>query len=186
VCALAHYLLFEYLDSSTTGSHDDRLSLPTTSISQSYATTISLLLVTAFRAALVGSIGICYTQQLWVTFRSKVLRVSLIEDLFQIQSNALRLANYALFAHTPFLVVIIGFSWLIPVAMIYPPGALVIRVEPATFNTRFNVSTFDRDSKQHPELLWAGLGSNCTRLPYDEITELKKECEVLARYAFYL
>lgn len=181
MCALVHYLFFAYLNNRTTGSHDDRLSLPTTSISQSYATTISLLLVTAFRAALVGSVGICYTQHLWATFRKKVLQVSLSEDLFQIQSNALRFVNYALFVHTPYLVAIMGFSWLIPITTIYPPGALVVRLEPATFDTGFNVSTFDRDTKEHPELLWAGLGSNCTRLPYVEINELKKECEVLDR-----
>jgi hypothetical protein len=78
-------------------------------------------------------------------------------------------------------VAFMGFSWLIPIATIYPPGALVVRLEPATFDTGFNVSTFDRDTKEHPELLWAGLGSNCTRLPYVETNELKKECEVLDR-----
>jgi hypothetical protein len=44
-------------------------------VPQAYATTLSLILVTAFRAALVASIGTCYTQYLWATFRKHVLKV---------------------------------------------------------------------------------------------------------------
>jgi len=51
------------------------LSTKTTSVSQAYATTVSLVLVTAFRATLVASIGTCYTQHLWATFRKRVLKV---------------------------------------------------------------------------------------------------------------
>jgi len=51
------------------------LSEKTTMVPQAYATTLSLILVTAFRAALVASIGTCYTQYLWATFRKHVLKV---------------------------------------------------------------------------------------------------------------
>ena len=111
-----------------------------------------------------------------------MLKVSLIEDLFQIQSNVLRFVNYALFFQTPYLVIIMAFYWIIPIATIYPPGALVLRLQSARLDTGFNVSTFDRDTKEHPELLWNGLGLNCSQLSYKETDKLKEECEVQIRY----
>lgn len=49
--------------------------MKTTTVPQAYATTVSLVLVTAFRAALVASIVTCYTQYLWATLRKRVLKV---------------------------------------------------------------------------------------------------------------
>jgi hypothetical protein len=46
-----------------------------TLIPQNYVTTISLLITTAFRAALLASVGVCYTQYLWATLRERVLKV---------------------------------------------------------------------------------------------------------------
>jgi hypothetical protein len=154
-----HYVFFRYLNNRVI-SQGIPLSTKTTSIPQAYVTTVSLLLVTAFRAALLASVGTCYTQLLWATFRERVLKVhvftaltsneclaydrqiKLIEDLFQVQSNVLRLGNRNLYLKTPILAVVAVFSWLIPIATIYPPGALVVNIETLRVDTNFKVSSF--------------------------------------------
>jgi hypothetical protein len=73
LCSVAHYCFFVYLDNRIISK--DRVSSETTTIPQAYVTTISLLLVTAFRASLVASIATCYTQMLWATFRRLMLKV---------------------------------------------------------------------------------------------------------------
>ncbi|KAH6849525.1 hypothetical protein B0T12DRAFT_504305 [Alternaria alternata] len=103
---------------------------------------LSLVLVTAFRAALVASIGTCYTQFLWATLRKRVLKVSLIEDLFQVQTNPFHFFNYQLYFKTPVLVAVAIFCWLVPIATVYPPGTLVVEIQPSSIDISFNVSVF--------------------------------------------
>jgi hypothetical protein len=154
-----HYVFFRYLNNRVI-SQGIPLSTKTTSIPQAYVTTISLLLVTAFRAALLASVGTCYTQLLWATFRERVLKVhvfltltsdgwfakdrqiKLIEDLFQVQTNAFRLGNRNLYLETPILAVVALFSWLIPIATVYPPGALIVELETLRIDASFKVSSF--------------------------------------------
>ena len=128
-------------------------------IPQGYATTTSLLLIAAFRAALVGSIGLCYTQHLWATLRKRVLKVrsfqvissnapadqtqiGLIEDLFQIQNNIFHLASSGIYLTTPVLAVVALFCWIMPIATVYPPGALIVELHLLPINTTYNVSVF--------------------------------------------
>jgi len=163
ICAASHYCFFTYLDDRIIFSG----SLPstkTTTVPQAYATTVSLVLVTAFRAALVASIGTCYTQYLWATFRKRALKVpffgltseteaynvqiNLIEDLFQVQTNPLRLLNHHLYFKTPMLVAVAMFCWLVPIATLYPPGTLVVGLQPSSIDQSFNVSVFHHRTLQ--------------------------------------
>jgi hypothetical protein len=142
-------------------------------IPQGYATTISLLLIAAFRAALVGSIGLCYTQYFWATLRKRVLKVrlsratastlqtnrtqiKLIEDLFQIQNNAFHLAGSGIYLTTPVLAAVALFCWIMPIATVYPPGALTVELYVLPINTTYNVSVFHANDYRHdtnPEAL---------------------------------
>jgi hypothetical protein len=70
------------------------------------------------------------------------MQISVIEDLFQVQTNPFLLANRNLFLRTPLLATIAVFCWLVPIATTYPPGALVVGLESSTLDTRYNVSVF--------------------------------------------
>jgi hypothetical protein len=161
--AAVHWGFFFYLDGRVL-SNDPELSIKRTTIPQGYVTTISFLLATAFRAALVASVGVCYTQYLWATLRERVLKVlfatcsplspsgptnvgqvGLVEDLFQIQTNAFHLKRPHLYLETPVLAAIAVFCWLVPIATVYPPGALIVELENLALNTRFNVSVLHVD-----------------------------------------
>jgi hypothetical protein len=70
------------------------------------------------------------------------VQISLIEDLFQVQTNAVRLINHELYLKTPLLAVIAVFCWLIPIATVYPPGTLVVGIQTVSLDTVFSVSVF--------------------------------------------
>lgn len=140
--AVSHFCLFTYLDGRIVSQDIDTLfrettSIPqsyvdtisTTSIPQSYITTISLLIVTTFRATLVASIGVSYVQYMWMMLRRQLFEVQIIEELFQIRANVFRLLNKKLVRNAPSLVLVATISWLIPLATIYPPGALILSLE---------------------------------------------------------
>ncbi|KAJ8117316.1 hypothetical protein OPT61_g1458 [Boeremia exigua] len=96
----------------------------------------------AFRAALLASVGVCYTQYLWALLRTRVLKVSLVEDLFQIQTNALHLASARVYISAPILAAVAVFSWLAPIALAYTSGTLVIELLSVPIDTPINVSVF--------------------------------------------
>jgi hypothetical protein len=76
------------------------------------------------------------------------MQISLIEDLFQVQMNAFRFANHDLYIKTPILAAVAAFCWLVPIAAVYPPGALVVGLQASKFDTRFNVSVLHQKTLQ--------------------------------------
>jgi hypothetical protein len=74
----------------------------------------------------------CYTQCLWKKLRSELLQIGLIEELFQIRNNVFRLFKPAVIWYAPLLLSVAVLSWLLPVAMIYPPGALGVDITVST------------------------------------------------------
>lgn len=133
--ALIHYVFFKLLD----GRHTDDASVPR----QSQISMVSLLLVTGFRASIVIVLGICFTQYLWYLLRFRCLKLSLIEDLFQIRSNVVGIARLQVLRQTPLLFLVAVLSWLVPLAMVYPPGALTIQTELHRSMTRVNASVMN-------------------------------------------
>jgi hypothetical protein len=156
--AIAHMCVFLYLHGRIASEGDNTLPFKTTSLPQSYVTTLSLVFVTIFRAALVASIGVCYVQCLWRTLRQQVMEVQFIEELFQIRANVLRLVNPTILRYTPHLFLIAIASWLIPIATIYPPGALVVNLETFQQHGTFNVSVIPRGPRldRRPLPAWEG------------------------------
>jgi hypothetical protein len=132
VLVISHYGFFRWMD-----GQDDS---DTFMLRQSQVTTVSFLLVTAFRASIVTALGISFTQYLWYLLRRNCLQVDLIESLFQIRSNAMGLFNHKIVRHAPVLFITAALSWIVPLATIYPPGALTIRSEPHVFVTGVNAS----------------------------------------------
>jgi hypothetical protein len=130
--AISHYVFFDQLHGSIASGVGAR-------ISQSYATAVSLLLVTLFKASLLGCVGVCSAQYLWRVLRGNPIAVSTVESLFQMRHNPLELFNYRVIMTGSFLLA--AFTWIVPLAAIYPPGALTITATPVpeTGRTRMSV-----------------------------------------------
>jgi hypothetical protein len=88
------------------------------------------------------------------------IQISLIEDLFQIQTNAFRFVNHDLYLRTPLLAAIAAFCWLVPIATVYPPSALIVGLQTVALDTSFNVtilhqkSLLDLGKKPSIALIW--------------------------------
>ena len=126
-----HYIFFVQL-------HDSIASGEQARISQTWVTAISLLLVTIFKASLLGGVGLSSTQYLWRVLRGKPLAVSTVESLFQMRQNPLELFNYRLILSVSFLLAM--FTWTVPLAAIYPPTALTIDTTPFLVTERLPIS----------------------------------------------
>ena len=77
---------------------------------------------------------------MWQTLQRQLVEVGLIEELFQIRANVLRLFNASLLMQTPILLLVAGVSGLIPIATIYPPGAMTVELEVRPIEQQLNVS----------------------------------------------
>jgi hypothetical protein len=122
LCSILHYIFFDRLHGSIASGEHAR-------ISQSQTTFISLLLVTIFKASLLGSVGICSVQYLWRVLRGQPIVLSRVENLFQMRHNPLELFYCHTFISVSFLLA--AYTWIVPLATIYPPSALTISATPS-------------------------------------------------------
>jgi hypothetical protein len=144
--SVAHYVFFRSLDGKD-------ISAPFM-LRQSQVTTIALLLVTSFRASIIAVLGSCFTQYPWYLLRSRTLQVGLIESLFQVRSNIIELVNLRIARNALVLLAATKVSWLIPLATIYPPGALSVRSEQFVYMTVVNASIMNPPPSQKGALEW--------------------------------
>jgi hypothetical protein len=145
LCSILHYIFFNRLHGSIASGEHAR-------ISQSQTTFISLLLVTVFKASLLGSVGICSVQYLWRVLRGQPIVLSTVENLFQMRHNPLELFYCHTFMSVSFLLAV--YTWIVPLATIYPPGALAITATPSlsTESVHIPVPQLVFDSNFNPSL----------------------------------
>ena len=96
------------------------------SLPQSYVATLSHLLGLLFRACLCGSLAVAYTQYLWRLMRVETVRVSSIELLLKTTHNPFLLALPEVIRTTPTLFTLALLTWVLPLAITFPQGALII------------------------------------------------------------
>jgi hypothetical protein len=109
-----------------------------------------LLFVTIFKASLLGSVGICAVQYLWRVLRGQPIPVSKVESLFQLRHNPLELFSGYTLMSVSFLVA--AYTWLVPLATIYPPGALTVKSTAFrhTDSVKMSVPELQFDSRFNP------------------------------------
>jgi hypothetical protein len=138
VFAIGHYVLFQYLDGRTVDGFRIR---------QSFVTTLSLLLITAFRISILGSVGLCFAQHLWHVLRQTALPIFRIEQLFTIRSNPLLMGNPKIFWTAPLLFSMAVYIWFIELAAVYPPGALTVVSQPYASTRDTNLAVVNQPIK---------------------------------------
>jgi hypothetical protein len=136
LCSISHFTLFSKLHGTTTEGDSMR-------IRQSYVTSISLLLVTIFKSTLLGSVGLSFAQHLWNILRQRAVPVSVIDTMFSMRSNPFELLNFRTIRPAPVLFFTAVYMWLVPLAVIYPPGALTVTSQLHQFIETVEVPTFN-------------------------------------------
>lgn len=135
IIALAHLMLFKYLDGGISEGPSQRAP-------QKYINTASQLLANSFQICLQTSLGASFVQYLWLTLSRSTLRISTIDSLFLIRSEPFSFKWSALQA-APQLVCLTILIWAIYIAAIFPPGALTISVGSHMINSFRPVPTFN-------------------------------------------
>jgi hypothetical protein len=149
ITAIIHLVVFIALDDKQAdGPH---------SISQSYVATLSHLLGLIFRSCLCGALIIAFTQSMWRLMRIQTVKISSIELLFNIIQNPFVLAYPAVVQTAPMLFILVLFTWLLPIAITFPPGALIVVSKPvwSVYNTTvptYNASFLGNSSLADAEL----------------------------------
>ncbi|KAF7593527.1 hypothetical protein BBP40_011255 [Aspergillus hancockii] len=113
------------------------------SIQQSYVSGLSVFFVNAFRMFLAAALGISFIQMLWKELRARPMRLYDLDSLLSILSNPLYLGRISLVAAAPFPFLCALFCWCIPIAMVFPPGALTVASKALHVAANQTVPTFD-------------------------------------------
>jgi hypothetical protein len=151
VIALLHFIMMRYLDGKPT---DDSRYL-----AQQYVTSMSLLLVAAFKACLCSALAIAFTQHMWKILRQDALRVSSIESLHGVRFNPFLLGKWRVFYATPLLYLMAMVMWLLAIAILFPPSALTIVQQRFEEHKPSLVPTYEAGSGQDIALTTLGDGS---------------------------
>jgi hypothetical protein len=107
---------------------------------------LSHLLGLLFRATLCGSLTIAFTQYLWRLMRIKTVKISSIELLFKITQNPFLLALPEVVKTAPPLFILALFTWLLPIAITFPPGALIVVSNQVQSSYNATVTTYNGSS----------------------------------------
>ena len=84
-----------------------------------------------------------FDQQLWYTFRKNSIKAHYIDSLFSLPANLLQSFNVRLFNVAPIPWTLATICWLIPLAAIFPPGALEVVGDLTDIEAIANVPTLD-------------------------------------------
>jgi hypothetical protein len=154
VIAFLHFIMMRCLDGKPTD--DERY------LAQQYVTSMSLLLVAAFKASLCSALAIAFTQHMWKILRQEALHVSSIESLHGVRFNPFLLGKWGVFCATPLLYLMAMAMWLLAVAILFPPSALMIVQQRFEEQKSTLVPTYEGGSGQDIGL--TSIGSGISRL----------------------
>jgi len=86
---------------------------------------------------------VSFTQYMWRIFRTQSTKISTVEKLYQLPHNFFLLFCIKSLAKAPALFLLALSTWLVPIATIYPPGALTIASTPFSSNEQMVVPSYD-------------------------------------------
>lgn len=133
--AAGHLGFFLYLNHKPANGHG--------AFPQTYVAAISHLFASAVGASATALLSITFTQYMWRVFRREHISVSVIECFYTLRYRPLSFFSGSAFKTSPILFLLAIIAWTIPVALIYPPGALIVVPFPVTADHSGIVPTYD-------------------------------------------
>ncbi|RAL13948.1 uncharacterized protein BO97DRAFT_387983 [Aspergillus homomorphus CBS 101889] len=134
VClASAHLGLFRWLDRREVAQ----------TIKQPYVTALSVVFVNGFRTLLAAALSMSFIQILWKDLRVRPMRIGDLDSFLSVLTNPLYLGRLRLLGAAPLPFLCALLAWCIPIAMIFPPGALTVEAKLQRVLANQSVPTFD-------------------------------------------
>ena len=109
---------------------------------QSYVSAISIAFALAFRSMLTASLSMAFIQRLWTLFRSKPMKASTIDTLMSLLQSPLQLLRFDIIWSARLEWIFALCCLCIPIATVFPPGALTVELLPLRRTQTMNVPTF--------------------------------------------
>ncbi|CZR65875.1 uncharacterized protein PAC_15775 [Phialocephala subalpina] len=122
--SITHLSMFVFLDNR-----------PVASYRQSYVTTASIILASAYHLSLKAALGIAFTQKLWNLLRKSFQKLQTIEQLFTMRSNFASALHWTVLRSAPLLSLLTIVLWGLQIATTFPPGALTVVSRPLETNS---------------------------------------------------
>ncbi|KAG8738160.1 hypothetical protein FRC10_007219 [Ceratobasidium sp. 414] len=116
-CGIAHHAFNSYLDDKATSSFD-----------QAWAIRIGTALSMAFKAAVLASMGMAFSQRMWHSVRQQAMSVKSLDSLFgAFGGDPLSIFRCDLYRSARLALLIAVSSWLIPLATVFTPATLRVK-----------------------------------------------------------
>lgn len=133
--ASLHLGLYIYL-------HDRKIDMDPT-LQQSCVSLVALILVNTFRLAMCFCLAIAFTQIMWRRARLAPMSIADFDRLPQLLNDLSFLSRCSTLRIVPALSIIAALGWLVAIAMIFPPGSLIVVSKEYLPEIERRVPTFD-------------------------------------------
>jgi hypothetical protein len=141
--------------------HFDQLSPQQAGITQGWLNAIAVALAFIFKACIVCSLLTAFNQLLWFTFRERSLKSIHIEALFSIPTDLYSLLNFDILRLAPLPWIVALMCWFIPLASVFPPGALSVNGVLQNSIEDVLVPTFNASANTSSLIGWGGSAEDC-------------------------
>ena len=132
VAMVGHNALYSYLDGKTS-----------TTLGQSFVSGIATACILVFRTAATALIMTSYNQQVWFGFKQKICTGSEIDALMSGPFSWTFYLKPTLLVRAPVAWFMAMTCWIIPVAVLFPPGSLSVNPAIQSFNSSVAVPFID-------------------------------------------
>lgn len=113
------------------------------SINQELQAAIANILAIFVETFLLGGVGIAYDQIIWRVFRKKTLKADLIDRLVTFAASPWDLIRPTVLVRVPGIWFIGLLCALVPIAAVFPPGALTVEFDDVVARTLDKVPTMN-------------------------------------------
>ncbi|KAI5782050.1 hypothetical protein DFH27DRAFT_579557 [Peziza echinospora] len=138
--AITHYIFYNYLDGRLVDGPDANLL-------QSHVSIISTAFVFLFRACLSASLATAFTQHIWRVFRRKSLDIQTIDRIYNVLMSPFNLFSAHLVKYAIWELLFAFLCFSLPLATVFPPGALKVITINTVAAKFIEVPTFDPSFK---------------------------------------
>ncbi|OJD36450.1 formylmethionine deformylase-like protein [Diplodia corticola] len=115
--ALGHHFHYQSLDGTTVS----------TETSQQWAIRIGTGLAFLCKTSLAASVGVAYTQRLWVTVKKRVLSLQNLDDAFSLTTDPFSFFSSRVLISAKLLCLLAACMWCIPIVATITPATLSVR-----------------------------------------------------------
>ena len=116
-------------------------------VSQEVVSTISVGLTRLFGMVMTVTLSNALAQLVWRYLRRQSLRLSTVDSLFNLCTHFISLSLPHAILHAPAMTTLAVVIAFVPIAMIFPPGAITVNLLPSPGRVTLSVPSWDASAR---------------------------------------